>query len=123
MAGRQEGHPACKKLGDGGGEHWFVQTVLQDRCYSCQPDMSNHCRQLRALTPTKEYHGLNVILLSYTTDCTLVLSDADYHPLQKFLLNAVNPPTDKSTKDHHGSSPALPSVDSRPLFTVSSQLL
>ena len=22
--GRQEGHPACKKMGDGGGGHWLV---------------------------------------------------------------------------------------------------
>jgi len=25
LVGRQEGHPACKKLGDGGGEHCLVQ--------------------------------------------------------------------------------------------------
>jgi len=25
LVGRQEGHPACKKMGDGGGGHWLVQ--------------------------------------------------------------------------------------------------
>jgi len=25
LVGRQEGHPACKKWGDGGGEHWLVR--------------------------------------------------------------------------------------------------
>ena len=25
LVGRQEGHPACKKLGDGGGGHWLVR--------------------------------------------------------------------------------------------------
>jgi len=25
MAGRQEGHPAFKKMGDGGGEHWLAR--------------------------------------------------------------------------------------------------
>ena len=26
LVGRQEGHPACKKIwGDGGGEHWLVR--------------------------------------------------------------------------------------------------
>ena len=26
LVGRQEGHPACKKIwGDGGGGHWLVQ--------------------------------------------------------------------------------------------------
>jgi len=25
LVGRQEGHPACKKWGDGGGGHWLVQ--------------------------------------------------------------------------------------------------
>ena len=24
LVGRQEGHPACKKWGDGGGGHWLV---------------------------------------------------------------------------------------------------
>ena len=24
LLGRQEGHPACKKMGDGGGRHWLV---------------------------------------------------------------------------------------------------
>jgi len=23
LAGRQEGHPACTKMGDGGGGHWL----------------------------------------------------------------------------------------------------
>jgi len=25
LVGRQEGHPACKKMGDGGGGHWLVR--------------------------------------------------------------------------------------------------
>jgi len=25
LVGRQEGRPACKKVGDGGGGHWLVQ--------------------------------------------------------------------------------------------------
>jgi len=25
LVGRQEGHPACKKWGDGGGGHWLVR--------------------------------------------------------------------------------------------------
>ena len=25
LVGRQEGHRACKKYGDGGGRHWLVQ--------------------------------------------------------------------------------------------------
>jgi len=25
LLGRQEGHPACKKMGDGGGGHWLVR--------------------------------------------------------------------------------------------------
>jgi len=25
LVGRQEGHPACKKWGNGGGGHWLVQ--------------------------------------------------------------------------------------------------
>jgi len=25
LVGRLEGHPACKKHGDGGGEHWLVR--------------------------------------------------------------------------------------------------
>jgi len=25
LVGQQEGHPACKKWGDGGGGHWLVQ--------------------------------------------------------------------------------------------------
>jgi len=25
LVGWQEGHPSCKKWGDGGGEHWLVQ--------------------------------------------------------------------------------------------------
>jgi len=24
LVGRQEGHPVCKKMGDGGGGHWLV---------------------------------------------------------------------------------------------------
>jgi len=27
LVGRQEGHPACKKWGDGGGEHWLVRMI------------------------------------------------------------------------------------------------
>jgi len=26
LVGRQEGHPACKNMGDGGGWHWLVGT-------------------------------------------------------------------------------------------------
>jgi len=25
--GQQEGHPVCKKMGDGGGVHWLIQMV------------------------------------------------------------------------------------------------
>jgi len=25
LVGQQEGHPACKKMGDGGGGHWLVR--------------------------------------------------------------------------------------------------
>jgi len=25
LVGRQEGHPACKKMGDDGGGHWLVR--------------------------------------------------------------------------------------------------
>jgi len=25
LVGRQEGHPACKKIGDAGGGHWLVR--------------------------------------------------------------------------------------------------
>jgi len=29
LVGRQEGHPACKKMGDGGGGHWLVWMELR----------------------------------------------------------------------------------------------
>jgi len=36
LVGQQEGHPACKKWGDGGGGHWLVQMEwrqLDGRCF------------------------------------------------------------------------------------------
>jgi len=38
FVGRQEGHPACKKLGDGGGEHWLVRIEWRPARWSvCLP--------------------------------------------------------------------------------------
>ena len=38
LVGRQEGHPACKKLGDGGGGHWLVRMEWRPAGWSvCLP--------------------------------------------------------------------------------------
>jgi len=38
LVGRQEGHPACKKWGDGGGEHWLVRMEWRPAGWSvCLP--------------------------------------------------------------------------------------
>ena len=38
LVGRQEGHPACKKWGDGGGGHWLVRIEWQPAGWSvCLP--------------------------------------------------------------------------------------
>ena len=36
LVGQQEGHPACKKWGDGGGGHWLVRMVgVSAMCRLC----------------------------------------------------------------------------------------
>jgi len=38
LVGRQEGHPACKKWGDGGGGHWLVRMEWRPARWSvCLP--------------------------------------------------------------------------------------
>ena len=38
LVGRQGGHPACKKLGDGGGGHWLVRMEWHPaRWLACLP--------------------------------------------------------------------------------------
>jgi len=38
LVGRQEGQPACKKMGDGGGGHWLVQMEWRQAGWSvCLP--------------------------------------------------------------------------------------
>jgi len=38
LVGRQEGHPACKKWGDGGGGHWLVRMEWHPaECSVCLP--------------------------------------------------------------------------------------
>jgi len=38
LAGRQEGHPACKKMGDGGDGRWIVRMEWrQAGCSMCLP--------------------------------------------------------------------------------------
>jgi len=38
LVGRQEGHPACKKCGDGGGGHWLVRMEWRPAGWSvCLP--------------------------------------------------------------------------------------
>jgi len=38
LVGRQEGHPACKKWGDGGGGHWLVRMEWRPAAWSvCLP--------------------------------------------------------------------------------------
>ena len=38
LAGRQEGHPACKKCGDGGDGHWLVRMEWRPAGWSvCLP--------------------------------------------------------------------------------------
>jgi len=38
LVGQQEGHPACKKLGDGGGGHWLVRMEWRQAGWSvCLP--------------------------------------------------------------------------------------
>jgi len=43
LVGRQEGHPACKKIwGDGGGEHWLVRMEWRPAGWSvCLPLLSS----------------------------------------------------------------------------------
>ena len=44
LAGRQEGHPACKKWGDGGGWHWLVRMELRPAGWSvCLPVLIFPC--------------------------------------------------------------------------------
>ena len=35
LVGRQDGHPACKKMGDGGGGHWLVRMECRPAGLSC----------------------------------------------------------------------------------------
>ena len=45
LVGRQEGHPACKKIwGDGGGRHWLVRMEWRPAGWSvCLPPLIFHC--------------------------------------------------------------------------------
>ena len=44
LAGWQEGHPACKKLGYGGGGHWLVQVEWRPAGWSvCLPLLISAC--------------------------------------------------------------------------------
>jgi len=42
LVGRQEGHPACKNMGDGGGGHWLVRMEWHPPGWSvCLPLLSS----------------------------------------------------------------------------------
>jgi len=44
LVGRQEGHPACKKWGNGGGGHWLVQMEWRPAGWSvCLPLLISTC--------------------------------------------------------------------------------
>ena len=44
LVGRQEGHPACKKWGDGGGGHWLVRMEWRPARWSvCLPLLIFRC--------------------------------------------------------------------------------
>jgi len=44
LVGRQEGHPACKKWGDGGGGHWLVRMEWHPAgCSVCLPLLIFSC--------------------------------------------------------------------------------
>jgi len=43
LVGRQKGHPACKKVGDGGGGHWLVRMEWRPVISVCLPPLIFPC--------------------------------------------------------------------------------
>jgi len=70
LVGRQEGHPACKKL-DGGGEHWLIIIIIIQHLYS-------------ALKSCKGYGGADGVTPSRMVGVSASVNLPLYHKVQKF---------------------------------------